>query len=387
LAEIADDNWIEREGRNERQPLIHQEVLSIRDSYRTGVCREEGERCIGRRRSAIRRGEGRRMWPNCAGFRCALQNADQIPEAGDVGALLYEEIRIKVLPQEQATKAGIAFAFDEIKSEVQPTDVFVLFVAGHGRTVESTGTYYFLPRDLTFEGGHSVEDGIGQDTWQAWLKQIAADKSILVFDTCESAAAIGLSIRGVSERETAIDRLSLATGQTIITAARQAAYEGYKGHGVLTYAILDALTEKASEKSHEVDLYQLVEQVDRVVPEISHSLFGVYQRPHNKVEGNFPLGVTTAAVAAPDSEPDIPAQPTHVLIRNERVRQRAAAGAPGERKLVPGSQVRVVRRRTRSNHFWRKMAWSRGNSAVPAESDMRYRFSGVPSSYGILSVR
>jgi hypothetical protein len=113
---------------------------------------------------------------------------------------------------------------------------------------------------------------------------------------------------GVSERETAIDRLSLATGQSIITAARQAAYEGYQGHGVLTYAILDALTEKAGGKGHEVDIYQLAAQVDRTVPEISHSLFGVYQRPHNKIEGNFPIGVTLAALTPPDSEPDIPAQ-------------------------------------------------------------------------------
>src|SRR5262245_52389656 len=32
-----------------------------------------------------------------------------------------------------------------------------------------------------------------------------------------------------------------ATGQNLIAASRQAAYEGYKGHGVLTYALLEAL--------------------------------------------------------------------------------------------------------------------------------------------------
>ena len=38
--------------------------------------------------------------------------------------------------------------------------------------------------------------------------------------------------------------------------------------------------------------------------EISHSLFGVYQRPQNKIEGNFPLGVTQAALATIDSGPE-----------------------------------------------------------------------------------
>ena len=255
-------------------------------------------------------------------------------------------MKIKLVPEEQATRAGIAAAFDQIKSEVRPTDVFVLFVAGHGRTVESTGTYYFLPRDLTFAGGRSVEDGIGQDTWQSWLKQIAAEKSVLVFDTCESAAAAGLS-RGASERETAIDRLRYATGRSIITAARQAAYEGYQGHGVLTYAILDALTEKGGGKGHEVDLYQLAAQIDREVPEISHSLFGVYQRPHNKIEGNFPLGVTTAALAGSDATAGIPREPTHVVIKPERVRQRRCsrrAGRADARAGLAGARRRVRRR-------------------------------------------
>jgi hypothetical protein len=36
-------------------------------------------------------------------------------------------------------------------------------------------------------------------------------------------------------------QLEHATGQNLIAASRQAAFEGYKGHGVLTYALLEAL--------------------------------------------------------------------------------------------------------------------------------------------------
>jgi hypothetical protein len=270
----------------------------------------------------------------------AAKDAQSFGEAIKAAASgLYDEVRVRIVPELQATRAGIEAAFNEIKGMIKASDVFVLFVAGHGRTVETTGTYYFLPRDLTFDGGHSVEDGIGQDTWQAWLKQIPAQKSILVFDTCESSAAAGLT-RGGIERETAIDRLRYATGRSVITAARQAAYEGYQGHGVLTYAILDALTEKEAGRTREVDLYQLAAQVDREVPEISHSLFGVYQRPHNKIEGNFPIGMTQPALAA--TEAVVSSQPTHVVIRSERVRTLAATDAPGERILAPGSQVHVV---------------------------------------------
>jgi hypothetical protein len=38
----------------------------------------------------------------------------------------------------------------------------------------------------------------------------------------------------------------------------------------------------------------------------------------------------------------IPKAPTHVLIRAERVREKAESNAPGERTLSPGTQVRVV---------------------------------------------
>jgi hypothetical protein len=254
---------------------------------------------------------------------------------------LYGEVELSLVPEAQATKAGIEAAFDAIKDDVQPTDVFVLFVAGHGRTVASTGTYYFLPRDLTFEGGRSVEDGIGQETWQSWLKQITAQKSVLIFDTCESSAAAGLA-RGDKERETAIDRLRNATGRSVLTASRQAAYEGYKGHGVLTYAVLDALTAKEGTAVGEVDLLQLAAHVDREVPAISQSLFGIRQRPHYKIENNFPIGIRRASLATGSVETSIPATPTHVVIRQERVREEPRTDAPGERTLSPGTQVRVI---------------------------------------------
>ncbi|MGQ0671401.1 MAG: caspase family protein [Hyphomicrobium sp.] len=254
---------------------------------------------------------------------------------------LYADVKPLVVPESEATRTGIEAAFNRIKGEVRPADVFILFVAGHGRTVQSTGTYYFLPRDLTFDNGRTVEDAIGQETWQTWLRQIAAQKSILVFDTCESSAAAGLT-RGDRERETAIDRLRDATGRSVITAARQAAYEGYKGHGVLTYAILDSLSEKPGERSGEVDLLQLASHVDREVPIISRSLFGVAQRPHNKIEGNFPIGVRRAGLVAAVDTDAVPAAPTHVVIRAERVREEARPDAPGERELSAGTQVRVV---------------------------------------------
>src|SRR5262249_11165949 len=103
------------------------------------------------------------------------------------------------------------------------------------------GKYYFLQQDLDFSKGQTIErDAVSQDLWQVWLAKIPAQKTLLIFDTCESAAAQGL-VRGAEhERETAMGQLQNATGNNLIAAARQAALEGYRGHGVLTYTILAA---------------------------------------------------------------------------------------------------------------------------------------------------
>jgi hypothetical protein len=251
---------------------------------------------------------------------------------------LYETVNVQLLVDERATKQGIIDAFENVKKDVRAADVFILFAAGHGRTVEKTSSYYFIPQDLVYDGNHTVEDGIGPQIWTKLLKQIAAQKSIMIFDTCESAAAVGLT-RGSEETESAINRLNAATGRSVITAARQAAYEGYKGHGVLTFSILEALSDRKGASS-EVDLETLSRFTYDEVPKISLSLFGLPQQPHNLIEGNFPLGVIAGVVL--DSDETIPSTPTHYVANSGRLRERPEENAPGDRILPAGYNVRVV---------------------------------------------
>jgi hypothetical protein len=240
------------------------------------------------------------------------------------------------LLDKDATAKGIEAAIDGLQGEVKPSDVFVLYVAGHGRSI--AGTYYFLPQDLQFEGGQTVmSGGISQDMFQKWLAKIPAQKSILILDTCESATA-----RGDIEQETAIDRLQHATGRSVITAASSSAFEGYQGHGLLTYTILENLTTPDESGNDEVTLSKLAAYVYDQVPKISQRVFGERQQPHNTIADDFPLGERVAAVAKPETEPTIPKTPTHVLIRSERVHEQASSDAPGERILAVGTLVRVV---------------------------------------------
>jgi len=118
-----------------------------------------------------------------------------------------------------------------------------LISGGHGKTMDAR--YYFFPQDFRYEGEQSIaRRGIGQECWQEWFARIPARKSVLLFDTCESGSLTGDRVvqRGL-ERVVALDRMTQAMGRSVLTASTDdtPALEGYRGHGVFTYALLEAI--------------------------------------------------------------------------------------------------------------------------------------------------
>jgi hypothetical protein len=258
------------------------------------------------------------------------------------GSGLFSDVRAKTLTDEEVSEAGVSAAIGGIAGVAQPDDVFVLFLGGHGRSIE--GRYYYYPQTLDFASGHTVEGhGIGQDKWETLLAKIAVQKSLLIIDTCEGDAFRGA--RGTdTARQTAMAQLQRSTGRNVIAASRDAAYEGYHGHGVLTYALLEALDKGTTTSGDDrVRVTTLAAYVGVRVPEISQKAFGIYQNPTRKLAGNdFPIGIRQPGLAGSGDAPEISREPTHVLIREEVLRERPAVDAPGSRALAQGLQVRAV---------------------------------------------
>jgi uncharacterized caspase-like protein len=279
-------------------------------------------------------------------LRYAVRDAEAFATALEtVGSNLFARVSVTRLLNEQVTRERIAAAFDRIAADAKPADVFVLFLGGHGKSI--AGRYYYYPHSLDFAAGQNVEQhGIGQDLWQQWLAKLPVQKTLMILDTCESGAAVGL-VRGAdSARQTAMDQLQHATGHNLIAATRaaQAAYEGYKGHGVLTYALLEALVKRDDGGADDrVRVGTLADHVDARVPSITREIWGMYQQPTRKLTGNdFPIGIRSAALAV-QSDDAIPVERTHVLVRAERLREKAADDAPGQRELRAGFEVGIVR--------------------------------------------
>jgi Caspase domain len=191
---------------------------------------------------------------------------------------------------------------------------------------------------------------IGQDRIQGWLAKIRAKKSIVIFDTCESGTLAGVqlaALRGGFEQLAAIGRLIEATGRTTLTASleSQPALEGYKNHGVFTFALLDALARGDRNGDGFVSVTELIEHVDGLVPEITFKTWGRRQVPRSLFQGtNFALAEQVPGVApVPGDASIIPTKATHANLELLQIFEDAGGKGTIVQELPPITAVTVVR--------------------------------------------
>jgi WD40 repeat protein len=213
------------------------------------------------------------------------------------GAPLFKQIKVTPLFDDQATLKGLESAFRDAKANVRVQDVFMLYLAGHGITLD--GRYYFLPQDFRYYNDDDVRsNAINQEHLQDWLADVPARKSIVLIDTCESGSFSQsmVAVRGMAEK-TAIAKLTRATGRTTIVAStdEQPAAEGYRGHGVFTYVLLQALQYADAEFGNRdgyTGLFELAAYINDQVPVITMDAFNFEQIPQVHMVGtDFPIGV------------------------------------------------------------------------------------------------
>lgn len=233
---------------------------------------------------------------------------------GKAGAGVFTDVNVVTLLDGEVTKTGLDAAFAQMAGQVKSQDVFIFFLAGHGKTVE--GEYHFIPADFTFAGDDPIrEKGVRQDQWQAWMAAIKARKSIMIYDTCESGSLTGTrSVDSALAQSAAVSRLTRAMGRTILSASTDdaPALEGYRGHGVMTYALLQALGEGDANGNATIEVTELAGFLDRMVPEISQAAFNFRQVPQMSIRGSdFALGAQVTVLG--DAPERFPATLTHVV--------------------------------------------------------------------------
>jgi len=199
----------------------------------------------------------------------------------------------------QATLANIDKAFNELAGKVQPQDVFVLYLAGHGKTVDAH--YHFVPWELVYDGkAFPVQQALDQKRLSDLLARIPAQKSLVLLDTC-NAGSFTVAANSADQQEksrgdwsdqTAIDHLMNATGSAVLMASAddKMAFEGYQNHGVFTYALLEGLRKADSNNNRVVEIDELAMYVNNLVPTITKQQWGYEQFPRRDLKGaSFPL--------------------------------------------------------------------------------------------------
>jgi uncharacterized caspase-like protein len=270
----------------------------------------------------------------------------------DSGKGLYRSVEVKVMSDTEVTRDKLDAAFTELSRRIQPGDVFVLYLAGHGKTVD--GRYYFAPQDFKVEGTLSnraidaavTAQGIAQEQWQRWFALVPARRSVILFDTCESGTLTADDNETKTlERGAANDRLAQATGRSIITAASGSteAFEGYRGHGLFTYNVLDALDRGDGDNSGTIEVTELAAYVYAQVTAISERVFKQRQEPQMKLTSNYAL--TRQAHVLHDASPAIAmeSKPTHQMTQTAQLQIRPSNGATVVRSLSAKSAVTVIK--------------------------------------------
>lgn len=220
---------------------------------------------------------------------------------------LFASVNARLLVDAKATQEGIETALKEVARVAGPQDAFVFAFAGHGVMSEGDplrgGEFHLIPHEVIQM--HADDEELATKAMPAshiakWSAQIAAQKQMLILDACQSGGMLeAFAVRGAAE-EKAIAKLARSTGMVVLASSRteQFATELPKlGHGLFTYALLEALSGKADVDGdgnvtvREIDLY-----LNERVPKLSEEHLNGAQYPTSFARGqDFPLVLSDKA--------------------------------------------------------------------------------------------
>jgi WD40 repeat protein len=185
------------------------------------------------------------------------------------------------------TRDNLALALQGL-ANAKPTDVVLVYLAGHGITHgDQDGDYYFLTQlaasfDLKDPAVRSAV-ALSSDELIELIKLTPANKQVLILDTCAAGRVVELSeSRGVpSSQIRALERMKDRMGFFVLagSAADAVSYEASAyGQGLLTYSLLEGMRGAALREDEYLDVIQWFGYAADRVPEIAENIGGI-QRP------------------------------------------------------------------------------------------------------------
>jgi hypothetical protein len=222
---------------------------------------------------------------------------------GRVAAPLFGRMEMVVLTDPaETTREAITRAFEAMRGKIRPNDLFVFYDASHGIVDVADGEeqYYLLTSNvLHLSSRHIATEAIGQRELAGLIGGMPAQKKLVILDTCNAGRGgreIQVSLlrqtRGLTDA-TAVKLLHRAIGSAVFAASSdtQLALEGYRGHGLFTYVLLEGLEGKADvRRDGYITVLGLADYVEEQVVRLSEEVFRRQQTPTIQTGANFPIG-------------------------------------------------------------------------------------------------
>ncbi len=206
-----------------------------------------------------------------------------------------------LLGRESAGKHAIINAIRTVQQNSQFDDVFVFYAASHGKNYESGG-YYLLTSDVAARAADKVKQAsLSYIELRDLFSQVKSRKKFVLLDTCHAGQSIKaddlVGTRGglKDDEQDLIDSLKQRSGATVLMASEleQKAFEGYKGHGLFTYALLEAIGAAPANNSKLGNVRstdEIMMHVESRVPQLAKEIFKAEQKTYaSKAGAGFPL--------------------------------------------------------------------------------------------------
>ena len=161
-----------------------------------------------------------------------------------------QAVEVRLLTDGGATLTAVDRELERLRQEMRPGDVFVWFIASHGMLDDDSG-YNVVLHDADLDRpAHGM-----LPAWQImdWLKRLPALDQLVVIDTCHAGGLDG-TVRGLYDARLAVLARSMGLHVLASASATEEAIDGYKGNGLFTHAMLQALDDPASDGNKDLRL-------------------------------------------------------------------------------------------------------------------------------------
>ena len=276
--------------------------------------------------------------PNTTTDAVALADVLKDPER-----CAYPPDQVKLLTAESATRDNVIQSLESLASQTDDESTVIVYFSGHGHQLSSSivDTYYLLCNGYSTQ--NLKETAIRGDEFTELLRNITAQKLMVILDCCHAGGLSDLSDFQIAKSPLppeAAKMFSKGGGRIIIGSshADELSYGG-KPYSAFTHALLQGFHgEGSAQKDGYVRATDLAMYASRVVPALTNDK----QHPVLDIDNadNFALAYYAGGELLPKGLPPELASKPHIEARPGELNGNIAQTiASGERSVAVGGSI------------------------------------------------